>query len=143
MAWRMAIVNRNWNSCSEIRIYTPLPSPAVSQEASQPVGYLAGRTGTVISPISAFSPLPSFLRSLLPWFPLSLVPSHRSRRQRILWHFKRQQSTLFLTLVHSSRFNLRCIQCHRVDRRPRQLLKTKLESSIVSKLTKSSTIFHV
>ena len=57
VAWHgeLAIVNRNWNSCSEIRIYTPLPSPAVSQEASQPVGYLVGRTGTVISPISAFS----------------------------------------------------------------------------------------
>ena len=62
MAWRMAIVNRNWNSCSEIRIYTPPASP-VEKSRSQPVGLLPG---TVISPISAFSLL---LPSLPPTAP--------------------------------------------------------------------------
>ena len=58
MAWRMAIVNRNWNSCSEIRIYTPPASPV-----KKPAGQL---TGTVISPISAFSLLLPSLPLLLP-----------------------------------------------------------------------------
>ena len=63
VAWHgeLAIVNRNWNSCSEIRIYTPPPSPpppSVKKPARLPgcpAGRLPGWTGTVISPISAFS----------------------------------------------------------------------------------------